>query len=67
MLGSFPYLFSYDVSTTKVDFSFYKQHSQAATRLICNRVSFVQNTNNGKGSNICLYIEKITCKNDVKL
>ena len=67
ILGSFPYLFSYEVSTTKVDFCFYKQCSQAATRLICKRVSFVQNTNNGKSSNIGLYIEKITYKNYEKL
>ena len=43
MLGIFVYLFIWDVTTTKVNFCCYKQCSQAATRLICERVVFAQN------------------------
>ena len=34
ILGIFVYLFIYEVTMTKVNFRFYKQCSQAATRLI---------------------------------
>ena len=38
----FVYLFICKVTTTKVNFRFYKQSSQATTRLICEGAIFVQ-------------------------
>ena len=43
ILEIFVYLFIYEVTATKVNFCFYKQCSQAATRLICERAIFAQN------------------------
>ena len=43
ILRTFVYLFICKVTTTKVNFRFYKQCSQAATRLICKRAIFCQN------------------------
>ena len=37
ILGIFVYLFISKVTTTKVKFRFYKQCSQGATRVICER------------------------------
>ena len=43
ILWIFAYLFIYEVTTTNVNFRFYKQSSQAATGLICERASFAEN------------------------
>ena len=43
ILGIFVYLFIYEITTTKVNLCFYKQCSQAATCLICERAFFAQN------------------------
>ena len=40
ILGIFVYLFIYKVTTTKVNFRFYKQCSQAITRLFYERAIF---------------------------
>ena len=39
----FVYLFIFEVTTTKLSFRFYKQCSQAVTRLIRERAIFAQN------------------------
>ena len=41
--GIFIYLFICEVTMTKVNFPFYKQCSQAASRFICKQAIFVQN------------------------
>ena len=43
ILGIFVYLFISKVTTTKVNFRFYKQRSQGATRLIWERAISAQN------------------------
>ena len=43
IVGIFVYLFISKVTTTKVNFRFYKHCSQGTTRLICERVIFAQN------------------------
>ena len=43
ILGVLVYLFICEVMTANVNFHFYKQCSQAATLLICERAIFVQN------------------------
>ena len=43
MPGIFVYLFIYKVTTTKVNFRFKKQSSQAATRLTWEQAIFAQN------------------------
>ena len=43
ILGIFVYLFIYKVTTTKVNFRFKKQSSQAATRLTWEQAIFAQN------------------------
>ena len=43
LLGIFVYEFICKVTMTKVNFRFYKQFSQAATRLIFERAIFAQN------------------------
>ena len=45
MLRVFVYLFISKVTTTKVNFCFYKQGSQEATRLICEWVIFALSVN----------------------
>ena len=57
ILGIFVYLFIWEVTTTKVNFHFYKQCSQVATRLICKWAIFVLNASTFS-SNIPLYIKK---------
>ena len=42
ILGIFVYLFLCKVMTTKVNFRFYKECSQAVTSLICKRAIFAQ-------------------------
>ena len=59
MIGIFAYLCICEVKTTKVYFRFYKQCSQAATRLICERAIFVcKMLVSPFTSNILLHIEK---------
>ena len=58
MLGIFVYMFICEVTTTKLDFHFYKHCNQTATRLICQRVIFAQNASIVFSFNIPLYIEK---------
>ena len=43
VLEIFVYLFICKITTLKVNFRFYKQCSQTETRLICERVIFLQN------------------------
>ena len=50
-------MFICGVKTTKVNFRLRKQCSQAATRLICERVIFVKNASIVFSSNIPPYIE----------
>ena len=59
VLGNFVYLFIWEVTATKVNFRFYKQCSQATTRLIFKGATFAQNASIVFCSNIPLYIEKI--------
>ena len=56
--GIFVYLFIYEVTTTKVNFRFYKHCSQAATRLFSEQAIFAQNASIVFNSNIPLYIGK---------
>ena len=58
ILAIFVYLFICKVTTIKVNFRFYKQCSQAETRLICKQAIFPQNASSFFSSNIPLYIEK---------
>ena len=41
--GIFAYVFIFNVTTTQVNFRFYKQCSQGPTRLICERAISAQN------------------------
>ena len=54
--GNFVYLFICEVTTTKVNFRFYKWCSQAATRLICEQVVLCKISFDS--FNIPLYIER---------
>ena len=59
ILGVLVYLFICEIMTANVNFHFYKQCSQAATLLICERAIFVQNASLVFSSDISLHIEKI--------
>ena len=58
ILGNFVYLLICEVTSTKINFHFYKQCSQTVTRVICKRVIFAQNASMFFSSNIPLYIKK---------
>ena len=67
ILGIFVYYFIFKVTTAKVNFRFYKQCNQAATRLICEGVIFVQNASIVFLALIFLYtLKKIPWKNYVR-
>ena len=62
-------MFICEITTTEVNFCFYKQYSQTATRLICKRTIFAQNARI-----VCFFaliflytLKKISCKNYARL
>ena len=58
ILGIFVYLFICEVTTTKVDFPFYKQHNKPQYVLFANESFLRKMLVSFLGSNILLYIEK---------